>query len=424
AQFVWYNSSGITIANTQNTVVSQPGKYYLRVVNPVFSTCDALDSVNVVVDTLKPSVTCTPGQAITCSVLNSNLTGSATAAVSINNANNIRGYSWSNNGTSAGNTPAISVNNASPYTLTVTQSNGCTATTTCNVAIDTCRPSISVTNNGPITCSNPSPSVTSGAVACLGSTLKYLWSNGNTSANLSTSIPGTYAVTVTQDQNGCSVSGSTQLAIDTCRPSVSASNSGTVTCVNPLSTVIASATTCPGKAIAYSWSSGQTLSSFTTNQLGSYTVTITQTGNGCTASSTTSVAVDTCRPAVLATTNGPITCTNPTPTVQAIATVCFGQTPSYAWSNGSTNQSFTTANDTSYTVTVSQSGNGCTASSTVGLLSNNSAPTVSCSPLDSIRCNDATAALEVTALPTTGNTIIGQTWLPGGATTPTITVND
>jgi hypothetical protein len=62
--------------------------------------------------------------------------------------------------------------------------------------------------------------------------------------------------------------------------------------------VSANATACQGATIAsYSWTNNSsTASSFSTSAANTYCVTVTQSGNGCTASSCTTLAVDTVRP--------------------------------------------------------------------------------------------------------------------------------
>ncbi|MFM9026415.1 MAG: hypothetical protein ACKOQ6_00265, partial [Bacteroidota bacterium] len=360
-----------------------------------------------------------------CSPLDSIRCNDATAALEVTalptTGNTIIGQTWLPGGAT---TPTITVNDGSTYTVTVTQSNGCTATSSCSVVVDTCRPSVTVSNNGPISCTNTIRTVNAVGTACYNYNLAYSWSNGAAGQNATVTAGGPYTVTVTQLENGCTVTGTTTMAMDTCHPAITASNNGPITCANPTRTVSSSASVCPNETVSYLWSNSNSGASFTTSDANTYSVTITQNGNGCSATASTTLTVDTCKPSVTASNDGPITCSNPTPTVNASATGCLGETLDYLWSNSETGISFTTGSDNTYTVTVTQTGNGCTAVASTILLRNDDAPLVSCSPLDSIRCNDATAALEVTALPTTGNTIIGQTWLPGGATTPTITVND
>lgn len=105
----------------------------------------------------------------------------------------------------------------------------------------------------------------------------YLWSNGETTPNISVNTAGSYTATVTfVTTDGCTATG-------TAAP-VSVTNvpAATVTASGPL-------TFCPGGSViltasagsAYSWSNGATTQSITVTQSGNYTVSVTN-GLGCT----------------------------------------------------------------------------------------------------------------------------------------------
>ncbi|MFM7217919.1 MAG: T9SS type A sorting domain-containing protein, partial [Bacteroidota bacterium] len=314
---------------------------------------------------------------------------------------------------------------AGTYTVTVTQSNGCTSTASVTVTADQSTPTVSASSSNVITCNQPSTTVSATAAASSGNTIStYLWSpGGQTTASFTTSTAGTYTVTVTQS-NGCTSSASTTVISNVCTPTVSASNNGPITCTTTSVTLSASATACTGTSIvSYLWSNGATTATTTTSTAGTYTVTVTQS-NGCTSTASTILSVDTCRPTVTASNNGPITCTFPSRTVSAVGTPCTGRTLTYLWSSGQTTTSFSTTVSGTYTVTVTQSVNGCTASASTTLTRNDSPPVVSCSASNAITCGNPTAILSVTATPTAGNTITGYLWSPGGATTSSIVVSN
>ena len=111
-------------------------------------------------------------------------------------------------------------------------------------------------------------------------TATYLWSNGETTPNISVNTAGSYTATVTYiTADGCTATGtSAPVAVTT----VSAA---TVTASGPV-------TFCPGGSViltastgsTYVWSNGATSQSITVTQSGNYTVTVTN-GLGCTTNS-------------------------------------------------------------------------------------------------------------------------------------------
>ncbi|UTW66155.1 HYR domain-containing protein [bacterium SCSIO 12643] len=184
----------------------------------------------------------------------------------------------------------------------------------------------------------------------------YLWSNGGTTATISSLVAGTYAVTMTDD-NG-----------------LTATSSSTITepAVLVAATVVDSNTTCNGYsdggatasatggtvAYSYAWSNGATTASITGVVAGSYHVTITD-ANGCTA--TSSVIITEPAALVAATVVDSNSSCNGSSDGGVSASASGGTGAySYAWSNGATSASITGVVAGTYTVTVTDA-NGCTA---------------------------------------------------------------
>ncbi|MFM9026651.1 MAG: T9SS type A sorting domain-containing protein, partial [Bacteroidota bacterium] len=276
---------------------------------------------------------------------------------------------------------------------------------TTTMAMDTCHPAITASNNGPITCANPTRTVSSSASVCPSETVSYLWSNSNSGASFTTSNANTYSVTITQNGNGCSATASTTLTVDTCKPSVTASNDGPITCSNPTRTVNASAISCLGETLNYLWSNGETGSSFNTDSSNTYSVTVTQTVNGCTASASTTLSIDTCSPTLTVTNDGPITCANPTSNLTATGNPCSGETVSYLWNTQSTSSIVNTGNAGSYFVVVTHNGNGCTVSGSTILAVDTCQPTVATSASGFITCDISTVTISASALPCSGSSV-------------------
>jgi PKD repeat protein len=175
------------------------------------------------------------------------------------------GNVWSNTGTTA----AVTVSTSGVYSVTYTDANGCTATSApTTVTVNTTPAAPTVSANGPTTfCTGGSVVLTSSQAS------GNVWSNSATSAAITVTTSGSYAVTFT-DVNGCSATSSAT--------TVSVSNA-------PVPTVSASALElCSGDTIiltsspaqSYLWSNNETTQSIAVTTSGSYTVTVSN-ANAC-----------------------------------------------------------------------------------------------------------------------------------------------
>ncbi len=196
----------------------------------------------------------------------------------------------------------------------------------------------------------------------------YLWSNSETTQDLSGLAAGSYTVTVT-DVNGCSKTGTFTVNSTPATP-VSVSASSNVICSGDSTTLTAS------NAVSYSWLPTTGLSATTgavvkASPASTTTYTVTGTdASGCVSQASVTITV------------------NPKPTLTAIATppaICFGSSSSlsasgantYIWSPADSLSSSTgtpvTAHPsatTTYTVTGTDT-NGCVNTATVLLTVNN-----------------------------------------------------
>ena len=241
------------------------------------------------------------------------------------------GYTWSTGET----TQAIAVTTSGTYTVTVTNSNGCEGTAS---AVVTYLPDLQ-------------PNITASPYACNGQISltaspgfnTYSWSNGSSGQGTTVNSSGPYTVTVT-NVDGCTGTSTFNASIPP-PPVVSISGSTSV---------------CQGESInlnassgfsSYSWSNGQSGSSISVANSGTYAVTVSD-GFGCTA--TTSQVVNQIPAPIPNITGAPSACQGISITLDAGPGFS-----SYLWSNGPSTQTTQVSTTNTYTVTVT-AANGCT----------------------------------------------------------------
>ncbi|HRG39896.1 MAG TPA: SdrD B-like domain-containing protein, partial [Saprospiraceae bacterium] len=399
-----YAWSGGGTAATKS--VSAAGTYTVTVT--ASNGCTAVAATTVSGDTSVPSVTATNDGPLTCTKTNVTLTANPATGVT---------YAWSGGGTAR----TKSVTSAGTYTVTVTNnSNGCTAVATTTVTGDTSVPTATANNDGPLTCSKTSVTLT----ATGGGT--YAWSGGGTGATKVVTTAGTYTVTVTS-ANGCTASSMTTVTQNIVPPSALASNDGPLTCSK--TSVLLTAN--PATGVTYVWSNGgQTTRQKTVTLPGTYSVTITDNLNGCTAVATTTVSQNTVVPNASAENlGGPLTCIDNSVTIQAFPN---DATYTYNW-NGPSGYSSTSRTNTvgiagTYTVTVTNTVSNCTSTATTTVTQNVTPPTVTVNNDGPLTCSKTSVTM--TALPGTGLTYswsgggTGQTKVVTVAGSYTVTVTD
>jgi hypothetical protein len=232
--------------------------------------------------------------------------------------------------------------------------------------------------------------------------LSYLWSNGATTSTINAVISDDYSLTI-DNGNGC-VRTSNSINIDiTPAPSANIVADGATTICEGESVNLS----VDFEADSYLWSNGETTASIDVTEGGEYFVTLVK--NGCTGES---------QP-ILVTVN-PIPIATITP--QGATTFCEGGSvtlkapngnDSYLWSNGATTSSIVADASGDYSVTVTD--NGCSATSSVVTVTENTLPVVS------ISADGPTALCEGESVNLTAAGASSYLW-SNGATSASITV--
>lgn len=306
----------------------------------------------------------------------------ATVITSVSATGTVSAYQWYKDGQAvSGQTSAtLMLPNVQPaqsgsYSVVVTGACNSVTSTAFSLTVNA-PPTVGLSNNGPLTCTQTSVTLTasgtSGSTYAFGGPGGPIISGGNTA---SVSSPGTY--TVTASLSGCTSSATTTVTSNTVvvTAMLSASPSTTLTCSQPTLTLTASG----GDSYRFSPNvAAQTGNQATVAQAGVYSVTATNTDTGCFGTTTITISQDNAAPSASLASSGPLSCNVTSATLTASPD---GQ--SYRFSDGATpigttNQAtVTTAGP--YSVTVI-SANGCSSVATVTVTGDQTVPTVSITP--------------------------------------------
>lgn len=399
------NQTGSTINNTLTNATTSP-QVVTYSVYPTATSGSCQGATQTVSVTVNPTPDANAGSAavIDCSSSTVSLSGSSTTA-GVN-------YSWSGPGiVSGGSTATPTVNATGTYTLTVTDpSTTCSNTSTTTVTNDLTAPTATATSTASaVDCNNPSVTLDgTGSSSGAGYTTLWTTSGGNitgSTGSLSTTADqaGTYTLTITDNNNGCSANASVSLTYDMTPPNASAGADQTLTCSTTTLTLNGASTT---SGATFSWSgpsivSGGSTATPTVNGTGTYTLTVTDPNNGCTATSSMAVNADSNIPDAQIGATSNLDCST-TSTAIAGSSTTSGVTYSWTTSGGNIVSGGTTATPTidapgSYTMTVTDPGNGCTNTANITITEDVTLPTVTVAPSAlTVDCNNPSITLDGT----------------------------
>ncbi|MFZ3272950.1 MAG: gliding motility-associated C-terminal domain-containing protein, partial [Lutibacter sp.] len=225
------------------------------------------------------------------------------------------------------------------------------------------KPEVTISGNSVLTCANESITLT----ATVQGAASYLWNTGATTATIEVTASGEYSVTVTDGNSGCSTTAAVTVTGDATPPAAIISGNGVLTCATQSITLTASATV-QGTA-SYLWNTGATTATIVVTAAGEYSVAVTDSDNGCSATAAVTVAQDITPPVVNISGPQELTCNATSIVLNASGSAVQG-TASYLWNTGATTASIQVNQAGDYTVVVTDSDNGCSNALTVTVTEN------------------------------------------------------
>jgi hypothetical protein len=387
--YAWSPATGLSSATVANPIASPTmTTTYIVTVTTTSTGCTATDQVTVTVNNTPPSANAGSDFTKTC-VSNSSGATIGEAAVS----GNI--YEWSPATGLSSATVANPIANptmTTTYIVTVTTiSTGCTATDQVTVTVNNTPPSANAGSDFTKTCVSNSSGATIGEAAVSGNI--YAWSpaTGLSSATVANPIANptmttTYIVTVTTISTGCTATDQVTVTVNNTPPSANAGSDFTKTCVSNSSGATIGEAAVSGNI--YAWSPATGLSSATVanpianpTMTTTYIVTVTTISTGCAATDQVTVTVNNTPPSANAGSDKELTCSI-TQLILSGSSSTSGTT--YNWvasSGGNIVSGATTLTPTvntagTYTLTVTTTATGCTATDIALVTLNNTSPPI------------------------------------------------
>lgn len=376
---------------------------YVTVTVTGAGNCTKVDSVLVTTSGALPNINAGVDTSLNCVRTSLTLQAtSSTAGVT---------FAWSN----STNTASTSVSAANTYTVTATDPiNGCTASDAVVVTLNNTIPNVNAGLDTSLNCVRTSlilqaTSTTTGVT--------FAWSNAANTANTSVSTANTYTVTATDPANGCTASDAVVVTLNNTIPNVNAGLDTSLNCVRTSLTLQATSTT---TGVTFVWSNGTNASSTNVSTANTYTVTVVNVTNGCTASDAVNVTLNISTPNVDAGLDQVLSCASSSATLTGSSTTA-GAT--YAWSgpgvvSGGNTLSPNVNTSGTFTLLVTDPSNGCTASDIVNVTPNVNTPNVNAGVNQTLTC--LVTSVTLTATSTTSGVTFAWS---NGANVASITVN-
>lgn len=409
----WTTTNGNILAdnNTLTPTINAPGIYELTVTNPD-NGCTANDQIEITQDANAPIADAGMATPITCMI--------STIELDASNSSNSPtiSYSWATsdgNILNGQNTLNPQINEPGTYILTVLDSaNDCETISSVTIEENTELPTAEAGENNELTCIETMLTLNA-ENSSQGTEFLYEWStndgnilNGENTLNPEIDAAGIYQILITNTETGCTNTDELEITENQLLPTISNNTPNEINCINE-SVIIDGNGTSIGNEFSYEWTTsngeivtGETTLSPEVNSAGIYTLLVTNSDNGCTASGEVEVIENINLPNVEAGQNQTLTCTISNLNLDGNGT-SMGNEFSYQWTtqNGQILNGTTTLNpeiDAAgfYQLLVTNTENGCTAIDEVEVLENTVSPMISIANPDDLTCVELLVDLDAT----------------------------
>ncbi len=384
-----------------------PGSYSVAVTDA--SGCTEQQDFTFTPPSFIPLAQASPLDLLTCSTTEVTLDGSSSST------GPEVAYQWldpQGNVIPGANAISLAVNTPGTYALIVSDTSGnCVDTTQVEVLEDLAPPTASAAVADTLTCQLTSLSL-QGSGSAGGGPVSYAWSSadGNILSGAGTDAPvvdaaGSYILEVTNDQNGCTTLDTVNVVEDISPPNVSTADPDILTCA--VQDVVLSGTGSAPDSIAYTWSTTDGLllgdanaDSTLAGAPGTYTLEVTNLGNGCSATASVNVQEDIAPPLAEAGPDPELDCQTANATLDGSAS-SSGPEFAYQWSPpagttlaDSTSVSITATAPGWYVLEVTDTENGCIALDSVLVTPNSNAPQVQAAVSEMLTCETLEVELD------------------------------
>ncbi len=295
--YEWQDATQTIIATTSNTMVSEPGIYTLVITDPN-NGCTTTTSVEVPQNIEDPTAFAGAPATITCDQTEVSLNGSGTG--------DALQYEWFNDSNiSVGTSPSIEVEIVGTYTLVVTDGiNGCTAISTVEVSPDNNIPVAEAGDNGVLTCV-VDQIVLNAAGSSTGTGVTYEWLSPSgislgSDPTITVTETGAYTLIVYDSNNDCSSQDQVFVMenMDSPIPDIVAIGATSITCETS-EVVLDGSFSAPFGDLTFAWSTTNgniitdpTAPQMEANQAGTYNLVVTNITNGCTEEMNFDIGID------------------------------------------------------------------------------------------------------------------------------------
>jgi hypothetical protein len=304
--YSWNPVNGLASSNSSSTVANPntTTTYTLNAIN-LSNGCPSSDLVTVIIDKTPPTVTAGSDFTKTCI---SNVFGNSIGMSALPNVT----YSWSpSTSLTASNiaNPIANPTSTTTYELTATSSvNGCAATDQVVVSVNQNAPLSNAGSDFTKTCTSNQNGNTIGMNAVAGINYSWLPSTGLTPNNIANPLANPsqttlFTLTSTDPSNGCTSSDQVLVTVNNSAPTAYAGLDATITCSQNTNGAVIGMP--PVSGITYSWTPNNGLTSSNQSEVianpngnTTYSLTATNTSNGCVSSDAVSVNIDLTPPLV------------------------------------------------------------------------------------------------------------------------------